>query len=235
MTDSENSGLNTIECPVCHDTVPAGEYCGACGAHLTTGSAGRRHAFAAHPEEHLFHPGVVSTIFPHLPRRHAAPFRIGLLVGALLLVLFGLLGLTGPGIATAALVIPLLYLIYLYEVDVYEDEPVLIIGGTFVAGLLVGIPWAIYTGHFVTDTLIQNATSGAPPWKDLSYGVGLSLAAQVLMLIGCAVIYSRNRYDEVLDGFVFGAAGALGFTLSVTLVELWPQLSAGVDQHGADG
>ncbi|HZT96113.1 MAG TPA: PrsW family glutamic-type intramembrane protease [Chloroflexota bacterium] len=215
-------------CPVCGQDVPAGEYCGACGAYLRTGSAARSHAFAAHPEEHLFHPGIISTLFPHLPRRHAAPFRLALLAGVVVLVVFGLLGLTGAGIATAALVVPLLYLIYLYEVDVYEDEPLIVIGSTFILGLLIGIPWALYTGHFSTDTLVANATFGAPLWKILAYGPGLSLAAQALMLVGCLVIYARKRYDEVLDGFVFGAAGALGFTLAVTVVELWPQLSQGV-------
>ena len=43
-----------------------------------------------------------------------------LVVAAALLVL-GYLRLTGPSIALAALAVPLLYVLYLYEVEVYVD------------------------------------------------------------------------------------------------------------------
>src|SRR5947209_7292469 len=122
-----SSGVPTTVCHNCEREVPPGEFCGACGAHLVPDAprAGHRpHAFAAHPGEHLFHPGVISTVFPHLPHRRSVPFRIALVAVTAGLFVMGVLRLTGPSVAVAALAIPLLYLLYLYEVEVYEDEPV---------------------------------------------------------------------------------------------------------------
>jgi RsiW-degrading membrane proteinase PrsW (M82 family) len=217
---------NMTECPSCHRQVPAGEFCGACGAHLVSGSAGRLHAFAAHPGEHLLHPGVVSTLFPHLPHRHAAPFRLALVGGAALLLLLAVLGLNAAAIAVACLVVPVLYIVYLYETEVYEDEPALVIGLTFVMGLVLGVPWTWLTGPYITSTVVLNAISNAGLGRDLVVGVVLPLSAQVIMLIGPAALYKRH-YDEAMDGFAFGAACALGFTFSVNLVDLWPQLDQG--------
>lgn len=220
-----------VSCPICAREVPPGEFCGACGAHLLSDAGdahGRRHAFAAHPGEHVVHLSVISTLLPHLPHRRTAPFRVILGVSLVLLAGLGLLRLTGPAIAVAVLAVPLLYLVYLYEVEVYEDEPVLVIGATFAVGLLLGIPWALITGPLVMQQLIGNLATGPSAASLLAAGIVLPLLAQLLMLVGPLIVYMiRRGYDEALDGFTFGVACALGFTLSSTLVELWPALTLG--------
>ena len=222
---------STVTCPVCGQTVPAGEFCGACGAHWASTSArtaGRHHFFAADPAEPMLHLSVVSTLFPHLPHRHRLPFQLALIVTAALLLVLGLLRLTGPSIAVAALAVPLLYLVYLYEVEVYQDEPIPVIGATVVLGVLLGIPWALLTGPLVTRTLLQTVTAGHPSGRDFLVGVLPPLGAQLVMLIGPLLIYAVRRFDEALDGFAFGAAAALGFTFSTTLINLLPELHAGL-------
>jgi RsiW-degrading membrane proteinase PrsW (M82 family) len=175
----------------------------------------------------VLHPGVVSTLFPHLPHRHAAPFRLALAGGATLVLLLALLGLNAAAIAVACLVVPVLYIVYLYETEVYEDEPALVIGLTFVLGLAAGIPWAWFTGPYLTSTVVLNAISSAGPARNFVAGVLIPLGAQAIMLLGPLALYSR-KYDEAMDGFAFGAACALGFTFAVNLVDLWPQLSQGI-------
>lgn len=234
--DTTATARPLVTCHNCDRDVPPGEFCGACGAHLVTPSAdgaGRHHAFAANPAEHMLHLAVVSTLFPHLPHRRSAPFRITLALAAIILLGLGLLRLTGPAIALAALAVPLLYLVYLYEVEVYEDEPALVIGATFALGLLLGIPWALYAGPIVTRALVVIATLGPTPGDVLVAGVLFPLIAQFLMIAGALVIYAvrRRRFDEVLDGFTFGAAAALGFTLSTTAINLAPDLQAGLVSH----
>jgi hypothetical protein len=59
-------------------------------------------------------------------------------------------------------------------------------------------------------------------------GVLLPLAAQVLMLLGPLVLRWTGRFDEVLDGFSFGAASAFGFAFAATLVDRLPELRAGI-------
>ena len=215
-------------CQSCGNTVPAGEYCGACGAHLGTNSVARFGAFAADPGQHVLQPNVISTMFPHLPHRQSTMFRLALLVVAALLVALGALRLTGPAIAVAAAGVPLLYLLYLYEVDVYEQEPIRMIGLTFVLGILLGIPWSLWTGPVVTRAVLHGATSGVLTDGVLTAGVLIPLGAQVLMLIGPVVMYFLGRQREPLDGFACGVACALGFTLATTLVNLAPEMRGGL-------
>ncbi|HVC80220.1 MAG TPA: PrsW family glutamic-type intramembrane protease [Chloroflexota bacterium] len=221
----------TVRCPNCERDVPRGAYCGACGAHLAAGSGvtpHRHQAYAADPDQHMIYPSVISTLFPHIPHRRMLPFQEALAVITVLLVLLGLLRWTGPSIALASLAVPVLYLVYLYEVEVYEDEPVLVIGATVVFGALLGTVWAYFSGPTLTDILLRNTVFGASFSRIIEGGVLLPLVAQVLMLAGAMVLFTRRRYDEALDGFTFGAAGALGFTAAETLVNLLPSLRDGL-------
>jgi hypothetical protein len=225
----ETRGL--IVCHNCGRSVPAGEFCGACGASLVAdapNAAHRHHAFAANPAEHVLHFNVVSTLFPHLPHRRSAPFRIGLILSAVLLLVLGYARLTGPAVAAAALCVPLLYLLYLYEVEVYEDEPFYVIGVTFVLGIILGGLFAYFTGRLVTQTLLLNVSQGAATGKIVLAVVVFPLVAMMLMLVGPLIIFATRHYDEALDGFTFAAASAMGFTLAATVVNLWPQLQEGL-------
>jgi RsiW-degrading membrane proteinase PrsW (M82 family)/RNA polymerase subunit RPABC4/transcription elongation factor Spt4 len=221
---------------ICHNcgmAVPEGEFCGACGAHLaaqTEAAARRRHAYAVHPGEHVFHFSIISTLFPHLPHRHSLPFQLALFLAAAALLVLGLLRLTGPAIAAAALLVPVLYLIYFWEAEVYEDEPVRVIGATFGIGALLGISWAILTGPSVAQTLTLNIGHGVGPGALLLAGVLFPVVAQALMLVGPLLLYFwfHNRFDETLDGFTFGAASGLGFAVTTTIVNLLPELRLGL-------
>lgn len=229
MNEPRAAGL--VECPVCGRSVPDGAFCGACGAHLTAtrpGSTHRHYAYAADPAQHTLHPSIVSTLFPHLPHRQRLPFQIAVGATSVLLVILGFARLTGPASAVAALAVPLIYLIYLYQVEVYEDEPVLIIGATLVVGAALGAAWAYLTGPTITYILLQDSTFGLTAGNVVLGGVVLPLVAQALMLVGALALSARRRYDEALDGFTFGAAGALGFTLASTIVTLLPTLRQGV-------
>ena len=235
--NEEDRPFPEVSCPECGRLVPDGEFCGACGAHLvaeTPRAAHRDFAYAAHPGEHLFHPGAISTLFPHLPHRGSQPFRIGLVATAAALLILGYLRLTGPAIAAAALCVPVLYLLYLYEVEVYEDEPVFVIAATFVVGAILGTGWALLTSKYVTETLVLNNTpQGAPISRILVAAVAVPLVAQALMLVGPAVMYIARNFDEALDGFTFGAAGAMGFALASTIVDLSPELRAGFTSYAS--
>lgn len=236
MSVAEQGASALVTCPVCGHEVPDGAFCGACGAHLADGYGPnarryRYHAFAANPAEHVLQPTVVSTLFPHLPHRRTAPFRLALLLVAILLLALGLARWTGPAIAAAALCVPLLYLLYVYEVEVYEDEPVVVLVATVVVGAVLGVIWALLSGPLITRSTVQNLALGAAPDRILVAAVLLPLAAQVVMLLGALVIYVTRHFDEALDGFSFGAASALGFTAAMTVVNLLPILRTGALAH----
>ncbi len=219
---SEPAGPLLVLCPHCGSMVPAGEFCGHCGAHLTRGDAARRHAFAAVPSEPVVHLSVVSTLFPHLPHRRGGAFRWALLAGVALVVLLAGLHLFTPATIAAVFLLPVLYLLYVYEVEVYDSEPWLLIAATMVAGAILGYAFTSVTGGTVSGLEISGDTGS----NVLFAGVVIPIVAQALMLAGPLFLYFyRPGLREPLDGLTFGAASALGFTLATLLTSIWPLLA----------
>jgi ribosomal protein L32 len=215
-------GPPLVLCPHCGSMVPAGEFCGHCGAHFTRGDAGRRHAFAALPSEPVVHVSIVSTLFPHLPHRRGGAFRWALVAGAALVLLLAGFHLFTPATIAAVFLLPVLYLLYVYEVEVYDSEPWLLIGATMVAGAILGYAFTSLTGGTVSGLEI----SGDAGSNFLFAGVVIPIVAQALMLVGPLFLYFfRPGLREPLDGLTFGAASALGFTLATMLTSIWPLLA----------
>ena len=211
-----------VQCPHCEMNVPAGEFCGHCGAHLTTASVTRRHAFAAVPSESVAHLSIITTLLPHLPHRQGGAFRWALIAGITLVAVTAALRLFAPATAAAAILLPALYLLYLYEVEVYEDEPWLLVGATMVAGGLLGYVFTAWTGGVLSRLNLTGDRSTA----FLLAGLVIPVVAQALMLAGPLFLFLfRSRFREPLDGLTFGAASALGFTFAATLVNFWPLIS----------
>ena len=210
-----------VTCPHCDSIVPSGDFCGHCGAQIATGSVRRTNAYTAVPTQRVAHLAILSTLFPHLPRRGAGPFRIALVAGAALVALLAGMHLFAPATGAAVLVLPVLYLMYLYEVEVYESEPWLVLGATIVAGAVLGLAFANLTG----GPLSELALTGDRETAFVLAGVAIPVVAQLLMLAGPLFLYlARDRFWEPLDGLTFGAASALGFTLTSSLTALWPVL-----------
>ena len=219
-----------VECPHCGRAVPAGEFCGHCGAHLGEGGARRTHAFAAVPSQGVAHLSIITTLFPHLPHRNGAPFRAGLVAGTVLVLVLAALHLFALATVAAVLVLPVLYLIYLYEVEIYENEPWVVIGATFVTGALLGAVFARISG----DALAALVLTGDQDNALVVAGIAIPITAQALMLSGPLFLYLfRDRFREPLDGLTFGAASALGFTLASSLTIYWPALAGPIVAAGS--
>jgi RNA polymerase subunit RPABC4/transcription elongation factor Spt4 len=219
---AEPAGPQLAACPHCGSMVPAGEFCGHCGAHLSRGDARRRHAFAAVPSEPVVHLSIVSTLFPHLPHRRGGAFRWALLAGVALVVLLAGLHLFTPATIAAVFLLPVLYLLYVYEVEVYDSEPWLLIAATMVAGAILGYAFTSLTGGTVSGLEISGDTGSSL----LFAGVFIPVVAQALMLAGPLFLYFyRPGLREPLDGLTFGAASALGFTMATMLTSIWPLLA----------
>jgi hypothetical protein len=228
--------LPTQECPHCSNVTPAGNYCGVCGAHLVHPdeklAARRPHAFSAYPEEPIFRLSVASTLFPHLSHRSSVPFRAGfaLLVG--LLVVFSATNLQAPVIALSAMGVPLLFQLYIYEVDVYEDSHVRLAALTLLVGAALGVGWALLGGHVVAHALQPTLGASLGGWDVVEAAVLVPVVGQALMLVPLVLVlvmmpgFGGRR--ESLDGFALGAASALGFSFAAIITELASQLSSGV-------
>ena len=233
------AGMPTTQCPSCGNEVPNGVFCGACGHHLALHQDGasngfRSHSYAAAPGEHVLRLSIVSTLFPHLPHRSRAPFRIAVVVLVTGLIVLAALRLQAPMIALAALGVPLMFQLYLQESDVYEDLPIKLLAVAGVLGAVLGYGWAALTAYRVSDSLgasLLGSGSTSDFWVD---GVLIPAAAGVLLLVPAFVGYVMKppHVDESMDGFLIGSLGAVAFTAASTITRLAPQLKTGIVAHG---
>ena len=217
----------TIRCDQCGHDVPNLTWCVRCGDPLEPeqrrGRSGRvRDAYAAAPGERANAVRIVSTLYPSLPREEIRTFQLALLGGTILIVALGLLGFFPVAIVAAAILVPLVTVIYLYDVDVYEDEPIRVVALTFLWGALVGVLFSYSLDHLVPVSAADavgssvTGTGGAPfPWIR---GIVAPIVAVLLMAAGPLVLLPYKRFNDVLDGATFGVASGVAFVGAQTLI-----------------
>jgi hypothetical protein len=231
-TDGPAPGM--AECAVCEMDVPGGEFCGYCGSYLTDHRHSgprwlRMRSFSASSGEHLLTPNPTSSLFPQLPAGSRMPFLMGLCLIAAALLGATLFRLPGALITIAALGLPLLFLFYLQEADVYRDIPASTLVLTAALGIGIGVGWVLLTGAAVARSYGVPLGAGITGYRVVRDGLGVPLGGMVLMLVPALLVRLRTRgTQESLDGFAIGALGALMFTAAATLTRLAPQFTAGM-------
>jgi hypothetical protein len=240
MTDEPTPGstasapIPTTTCRVCGTEVPGGKFCGHCGSRLSRVRGDgpdwlRARAYGAADGENVLGLSVVSSLFPHLPHRSRTTFRFGLGALLVLLAVFALLQWQAPLIAVCALGLPLLFLVYIEESDVYGDddlpERTLLLAA--VIGAALGVGWAYFTAPVITAG--YTTIGAASTQQILVNGLLIPVGGAVLMLVPAVIVrLSRPKNLESLDGFLIGALGAVAFAAAGTLVRLAPQIASGL-------
>jgi len=234
MMSTNDEQVPTAVCRICQVDVPAGEYCGLCGCHLTPRRGEgpdwlRIRDFGAAPGEHLLQPSLASSLFPHLPPRSRTVFRVGLAVVFVALVAFALLRLPAALVTVSALGFPFLFVLYLHESDGFHDIPSRTWVLTAVLGIALGVGWVLLTGMMVARSYGIALGSGVVGARMLRTGIGIPLGGVILMLMPAVIVRLLGPPTrEALDGFMVGALGALSYTAAATLARLAPQFGTGV-------
>ena len=215
------------ECTRCGEQVPALRFCVCCGESLVPDERLRR--FAAAPHERRALPHVVSTIFPHLPRSEMRAFRLALVLALGGIVVVGWLGLYSVAVVLCAATLPILLLVYLYDVDVYESHPLPVLGFTVLWGVAVGV-----LGALVLRALAPSATETAIEGGGSLATVLVPLCAFFVAVLGTVlVLLPYAHFNDLLDGTTFGAVSA-SFASSAQMVVLaLPFFSEGISPLGA--
>ncbi len=231
---ADGNDVPTMYCRVCETDVPAGAFCGLCGAHLSAVRGDGRGwlrigTYGAAPGEHVLRVSVVSSLFPHLPQRSRMPFRMALAVLVVALTVFVVLRWQPPLIAVSALGLPLLFLIYLYEADIYDDWPIRTLLLTALLGVGLGIGWALLTGTIVARANNVALGTGIVERPGPVQLFAIPIGGTVLMLLPAVLVrVLRPPTRESLDGFVIGSLAAISFTAAWTLTLLAPQFATGL-------
>jgi RsiW-degrading membrane proteinase PrsW (M82 family) len=208
------------QCEHCGRDTPDEPFCTWCGAHRVYAGADartRRRDYAAHSGEHVSQPSVVTTLFPHLPRHRVHEFRWALLGGLAVVVALVGGGLIVAALLAAAVVVPTLYLVYLYEAQVYRDEPAKVLGLTMAAGVVLGVVVTI-----IADAILNESS----PLK-LSPGTGfivgscivLPIIQEAIKPLPVLALRGQGKFSETIDGLTFGVAAGLGYAAAETIVQ----------------
>jgi hypothetical protein len=236
----DDDEVPTMECGVCQIDVPAGAFCGYCGAHLASEEKPgprwlrklRGDTFGASPGESVLRPAIASSLFPHLPAQSRTPFRVGLALILAGLVLFAVVKMPAALITVAALGLPLLFVLYLSESAVYRNMKVwsMVLAGTL--GAALGVGWTLVTGQMVAKAYGVPMAAGLAIHHLMREGIMIPAGGMVLMLVPTVLVrLLRPSSRESLDGFVIGALAALMFAAGATLTRLAPQFASGLLAH----
>ena len=219
-----------VTCSSCGQDVPAGRYCVVCGESLADEVAVRR-GYSAAPHQRVWTPAPLSTLFPALPRTEMRRFHAAALAGTALMVGLACFRLFPLALVVAAILVPLLTVMYVYDVDVYEDEPLRLVALTMLWGLLAGV--------VVTAAARALIETGATALVErdvgttLLRGVAVPLVGLGAVMLGPLLLLRYPRFNDVLDGVTFGVAAAVSFAGASLLVESSDFFATGLRPYGS--
>jgi RsiW-degrading membrane proteinase PrsW (M82 family) len=206
-----------VTCDHCGKQVPDAVFCTNCGAHQgpatdAIAAQERTHHFAAHPGEHVSQPSVFSTLLPHLGHRKIHEFRWAFIIGLAAIIVLVATGLIVAALLASIFLVPTLYIVYLYEAQVYRDEPALVLGATLAGGVVLGLIVTIVADRLLGVTI--RSSSGSV----FGYTVILPVIQLIVMPLPALLLRSRPQFGETIDGLVFGVTAGLGFGLAEGIV-----------------
>jgi hypothetical protein len=226
-----------VECPRCKSDVPeVSHFCHHCGADLLSGDSGRSKAYAAKPDEPVASFRLVSTIMPYGAGQHPSTYRFALGIALVITAVAAVFGALPIAIMVAAFALPIVYILYLYDVNLWEDEPVPVVAIAFFA---TGVLATVFT--LIWHRMIGLSLTGP---EELSIGIQgrdllilfllVPIVSELLRQAGPLYLASRPKFDDLMDGLTFGVVAGVAYATFETLVLHWGWISAGFQGPGDD-
>ena len=164
---------------------------------------------------------------------HPQSYRIALtlsLVVALVAAIFGALPIA---ILVAAFAVPIVYVVYLYDVNLWEDEPLPVTGLAFgLTGVLTIIFMVIVElvkGPSITTATFDGVTLAAPTVGTfLLLALVVPVVGEAIRQVGPLILASRPMFDDLMDGLTFGVISGVSFACFDTIVRYWDLLTGGI-------
>jgi RsiW-degrading membrane proteinase PrsW (M82 family) len=221
-----------MECQRCRAaTSEASRFCHICGNDLRSADGERRQSFAARPDEAVASFALVSTIMPRSSGQRPQTYKLALIISlsaALLAAIFGALPIA---LLIAAFAIPIVYIVYIYDVNLWEDEPVTVTVAAFVVtGILAVLFTLLWTRVFPLQPTLGSMFGGTtgPQVRDLLVLVVLvPVVSEILKQLGPLFLASRPKFDDLMDGLTFGVISGVAFSAFETIVLHGDLITAG--------
>src|SRR5699024_4587837 len=214
-----------VTCPRCRAAIPeVAHFCQRCGQDLRSADVARRHRFAVKPDEPVASLALMSTIMPRGVTERPTTYRLALVAGLVVAMVAAIFGALPIAIMVAVVTIPLVYIVYLYDVNLWDDQPVrvtaLAFGGTFVLALLFTLLWTVL---LPLDTGMGGFHVGAL----LVHALLVPIVGEAIRQVGPVLLASRPHFDDLMDGLTFGVVSGVAYSAAETLVLYWPTLVGG--------
>jgi hypothetical protein len=176
-------------------------------------------------------PSLVSTLFPQLPRDSQPSYRLALGFGTAAVVVLAILGLFPVALIAAALLLPVLVVLYLVDVNSYEEEPVWAMSLTIGWGAAAGVGFGLLALAAAPSaaSVIVNGTSQYLVLQ----GLVLPFCGFFVLLLGPLILLRYQRFNQVLDGVTFGVSAAAAFSCAQAITYGAHLIGDGLQPGGA--
>jgi RsiW-degrading membrane proteinase PrsW (M82 family) len=193
------------------------------GAELGAGGSERRESFALQPGEPVASFNLVTSLMPLASGSAPQTYRWALGLGLLIPVIAGALGYLAFAFVAAAIVVPAIYIVYMYDVNEWEDQPLPVVLGTVVTAAALGVGFTFLWHKGLLGDEIGPVDfgegAGGVQWTSLLVLVLLvPVVSEVLKQLGPIVLASRPQFDDMIDGLTFGVAAGASFAAAETIV-----------------
>lgn len=231
-----------MPCPTCSTASPeVALYCYRCGTPLRGGASTRTGSYAVQSSEGVNQFALISTIMPHSNRETADSYRWAMIISAVLIIAATGLGLLPIAVAAAAFLIPVAYLVYIYDVNMWEDAPVPVVAGLFVGTGILAVLISLFFFRWVFEDQFNSLAAGSRVGIDalsipalLIFAVLLPVVAEVAKNLGGILLASRPQFDDMVDGLTFGIATGTAYAAFETIV-LYSSVFTSPDFRTTDG
>jgi hypothetical protein len=227
-----------LECPRCRAELPAvAHFCHVCGQDQRSEDAGRRKSYAAKPDEPVASFALISTIMPRNAGQRPQTYRLALTIALVVALIAAIFGAMSIAVLVAAFAIPIVYIVYIYDVNLWEDEPIPVTLFAFVlTGVLsIGftILWTVLRGPVPFSPTTLDGTLDAAPSVGTFLLVALvvPIVGEAIRQIGPVVLASRPQFDDLMDGLTFGVISGVAYACFDTIVRHWDLLTGGLQQQ----
>ena len=193
------------------------------GAEHGSGGGERRQSFALQPGEPVASFNLVSSLMPLASGSAPQTYRWALGLGLLIPVLAGALGYLAFAFVAAALVVPAVYVVYMYDVNQWEDQPLGVVLGAVGAAAALGVGFTfLWHAGLLGDDLSPVDFDGNGTgirWSSFLVLVLLvPIVGEVLKQVGPILLARRPAFDDMIDGLTFGVAAGAAFAAAETIV-----------------
>ena len=187
------------------------------------GGGERKQSFALQPGEPVASFNVVSALMPLASGSAPQTYRWALGLGILIPVVAGALGFLAFAFVAAALVVPAVYVVYMYDVNQWEDQPVGVVLGAIGAAAALGVGFTfLWHAGILGDDLapvdVDGTDSGIRWTSFLVLVLLVPIVSEVLKEVGPILLARMPAFDDMIDGLTFGVAAGAAFAAAETIV-----------------